>query len=85
MLWGYSPVSASFPTVGFLTYGICNLHFLHLGVRPVILRVCREDDHKKLLAQVNVWQNAQKTTPRVFCGIYTHQPNHETKLKVSQL
>lgn len=43
----------------------------------------REDGHKKLLAQVDVWQRAQKTTPRVFCGIYTHQTNHVTKTKVS--
>eukprot|EP00903_Cladosiphon_okamuranus_P006776 g6606.t1 len=43
-----------------------------------------EDGHKKLLAQVNVWQGAQKTTPRVFCGIYTHQPNHATKVKAIQ-
>ncbi|CAM9666863.1 unnamed protein product [Ectocarpus sp. 12 AP-2014] len=38
-----------------------------------------EDDHKKLLDQTHVWQGARKTTPRVFCGIYTHQNNHATK------
>lgn len=50
----------------------------------MVLRLCREDGHKKLLAQVNVWQSAQLTAPRVFCGIFTHQLNHATKVKVSQ-
>lgn len=48
-----------------------------------ILILFREDDHKKLLDQTHVWQGARKTTPRVFCGIYTHQNNHATKVKAS--
>ena len=45
----------------------------------------RDDDHKKLLSQVDVWLGGAliKKAPRVFCGIYTHQPNHATKVKVS--
>eukprot|EP00752_Nemacystus_decipiens_P004621 g4218.t1 len=43
-----------------------------------------EDSHKKLLAQVNVWQGARRTSPRVFCGIFTHQTNHATKVKAIQ-
>lgn len=45
----------------------------------------REDDHKKLLAQVDVWRGAARAAPRIFCGIYTHQKNHKTNVKVSQL
>lgn len=48
----------------------------------VILPLLREDDHKKLLAQVDVWQHAEKATPKVFCGIFTHHPNHSTQVKV---
>lgn len=47
----------------------------HAGIR-------REDGHKKLLNQVEVWGGAAKGTPRIFCGIYTYHKNHQTKVKV---
>ena len=53
-------------------------------LRLVVLRLCRDDGNKQLLGQVNVWQGAKKTTPRIFCGIFTHQANHATKMKASQ-
>eukprot|EP00752_Nemacystus_decipiens_P004599 g4198.t1 len=40
-----------------------------------------EDDHKKLLDQIDVYQHAERKTPRVFCGVYTHHPNHSTQVK----
>ncbi|CAN0346077.1 unnamed protein product, partial [Ectocarpus fasciculatus] len=40
-----------------------------------------EDDHKKLLTQIDVWDGAEKGAPRIFCGIYTHEKNHATKVK----
>lgn len=43
----------------------------------------RSDGHKKLLDQVDVWGGSAKLSPRIFCGIYTYQKNHETKVKVS--
>ncbi|CAB1112839.1 unnamed protein product [Ectocarpus sp. CCAP 1310/34] len=43
-----------------------------------------EDDHKKLLAQIDVWERTQKGAPRIFCGIYTHEMNHATKVRVGQ-
>lgn len=42
----------------------------------------RDDDHKNMLAHVDVWEGASKTTPRIFCGIFTHRKNHFTKVKV---
>ncbi|CAM9609127.1 unnamed protein product [Ectocarpus fasciculatus] len=39
------------------------------------------DDHKKMLAHVDVWEGASKTMPRIFCGIFTHTKNHFTKVK----
>eukprot|EP00752_Nemacystus_decipiens_P004620 g4217.t1 len=47
----------------------------------LVYEITSEDGHKKLLAQVNIWEGAQMTTPRVFCGIFTHQANHATKVK----
>lgn len=43
----------------------------------------RNDGHKQLLNQVDVWGGAAKLAPRIFCGIYTYQKNHQTKVKVS--
>lgn len=42
----------------------------------------RNDNHKKLIDQVDVWAGAAKTKPRIFCGIYTYHKNHFTKVKV---
>ncbi|CAM9450923.1 unnamed protein product [Ectocarpus sp. 4 AP-2014] len=39
------------------------------------------DDHKKMLTHVDVWEGASKTMPRIFCGIFTHRKNHFTKVK----
>lgn len=58
--------------------GGAQLIFFRVGPFPGF----REDDHEKLFSQVNVWQGALKKIPRVFCGIYTHQTNHATKVKV---
>ncbi|CAB1119605.1 unnamed protein product [Ectocarpus sp. CCAP 1310/34] len=44
----------------------------------------RNDDHKKLLAQVRVWEGAAKTAPRIFCGISTRHQNHRTNVKVGR-
>ncbi|CAM9225967.1 unnamed protein product, partial [Pylaiella littoralis] len=38
-----------------------------------------EDDHKKLLAHIDAWEDAAKASPRIFCGIFTHKINHSTR------
>lgn len=43
----------------------------------------RNDNHKRLIDQVDVWAGSTKTKPRIFCGIYTYEKNHYTKVKVS--
>lgn len=42
----------------------------------------RNDGHKQLIDQVEVWGVAAKTAPRILCGIYTYHNNHQTKVKV---
>lgn len=42
----------------------------------------RNDNHKQLIDQVDVWGGAAKTAPRIFCGVYTYHANHATKIKV---
>eukprot|EP00611_Tribonema_gayanum_P021853 TRINITY_DN4295_c0_g1_i1.p1 TRINITY_DN4295_c0_g1~~TRINITY_DN4295_c0_g1_i1.p1 ORF type:complete len:463 (-),score=143.67 TRINITY_DN4295_c0_g1_i1:57-1445(-) len=41
----------------------------------------KADGHSKLLSKVNIWGGSARKTPRVFCGIYTHHKNHDTKVK----
>ncbi len=45
----------------------------------------RNDNHKQLVAQIDVWAIAAKATPKIFCGIYTYHKNHHTKVKVSAM
>eukprot|EP00903_Cladosiphon_okamuranus_P008045 g7759.t1 len=52
-----------------------NLYALPAGVCDL------DDNHKKLIDQVDVWAGAAKTKPRIFCGIYTYEKNHHTKVK----
>lgn len=65
------------------TYNVeCFIFSGTVTIHPIVLR---EDDNKKLLAQINVWPNTIRAVPRVFCGVYTHKNNHQTKLKVRRL
>ncbi|CAM9231942.1 unnamed protein product [Ectocarpus fasciculatus] len=55
-----------------------------LPTQGVLPRACDgndDDDHKKLLAQIRVWEAAAKTEPRIFCGISTRHQNHHTNVK----
>lgn len=45
-------------------------------------KLCRNDNHKQLIDQVDVWGGSAKTNPRILCGIYTYEKNHFTKVKV---
>lgn len=53
-----------------------------LASRRIISRHIRNDKHKQLIDQVDVWGGAAKASPRIFCGIYTYHANHFTKVKV---
>lgn len=46
--------------------------------------ILRNDNHKQLIDQVDVWGGAAKLKPRILCGIYTYENNHNTKVKVSK-
>ncbi|CAM9474717.1 unnamed protein product [Ectocarpus fasciculatus] len=51
------------------------------GVLPGTCDGNDDDDHKKLLSQIRVWEAAAKTEPRIFCGISTRHQNHRTNVK----
>lgn len=44
----------------------------------------RNDNHKQLIDQIDVWGGAAKLKPRILCGVYTYENNHDTKVKVSE-
>lgn len=48
------------------------------------ITITRNDNHKQLIDQIDVWGGAAKTKPRILCGVYTYEKNHSTKVKVSK-